>query len=224
MVCLVRSVYFDIYWSPKLHFFCLDLELYDVWVPFWAGGWHPTLLWWTTAGAPDSSYKDKSQKLFMMRVTGRCVFLPFPILMSLHKSTNLLMVLLHSLEVQQKTWAKTDWIWNTGGSNLCLLTCCLTFLFLLQVIEKQRLIEFAEALHSKLKYFDELENVRFECNLNKSLSLFWYIVFLLVEETHNKKHYWSNGTRFGTLFWYIATSSFPFKVIVVCWNLFQKSH
>ncbi|KAG6642298.1 hypothetical protein CIPAW_09G133000 [Carya illinoinensis] len=27
-------------------------------------------------------------------------------------------------------------------------------------MEKQRLIEFAEALRSRLKYFDELENVR----------------------------------------------------------------
>ena len=38
-------------------------------------------------------------------------------------------------------------------------------LFPLQVVEKQRLIEFAEAVHSKLHYFDELENVRFECYL-----------------------------------------------------------
>lgn len=29
------------------------------------------------------------------------------------------------------------------------------------LIEKQRLIEFADALRSKLNYFDELENVRF---------------------------------------------------------------
>ena len=32
---------------------------------------------------------------------------------------------------------------------------------LLQLVEKQRLIEFAEALRSRLNYFDELENVRF---------------------------------------------------------------
>lgn len=36
------------------------------------------------------------------------------------------------------------------------------FSYSFQVIEKQRLIEFAEALRSKLKYFDELENVRFD--------------------------------------------------------------
>lgn len=29
-------------------------------------------------------------------------------------------------------------------------------------MEKQRLIEFAEALRTKLNYFDELENVRFD--------------------------------------------------------------
>lgn len=39
----------------------------------------------------------------------------------------------------------------------------LTFVFLLQVQEKQRLIDFVEALRSKLNYFDELENVRFDC-------------------------------------------------------------
>jgi hypothetical protein len=31
----------------------------------------------------------------------------------------------------------------------------------IQLVEKQRLIEFAEALRSRLNYFDELENVRF---------------------------------------------------------------
>jgi hypothetical protein len=31
----------------------------------------------------------------------------------------------------------------------------------MQLVEKQRLIEFAEALRSRLNYFDELENVRF---------------------------------------------------------------
>lgn len=31
----------------------------------------------------------------------------------------------------------------------------------MQLLEKQRLIEFAEALRSRLNYFDELENVRF---------------------------------------------------------------
>lgn len=35
--------------------------------------------------------------------------------------------------------------------------------FGLQLIEKQRLIEFADALRSKLNYFDELENVRLRC-------------------------------------------------------------
>lgn len=34
-------------------------------------------------------------------------------------------------------------------------------LLLLQVMEKQRLIEFAESLRAKLNYFDELENVWF---------------------------------------------------------------
>lgn len=34
----------------------------------------------------------------------------------------------------------------------------------MQLVEKQRLIEFAEALRSKLNYFDELENVRFDCD------------------------------------------------------------
>lgn len=34
-------------------------------------------------------------------------------------------------------------------------------LMLLQVMEKQRLIEFAESLRAKLNYFDELENVWF---------------------------------------------------------------
>lgn len=38
-------------------------------------------------------------------------------------------------------------------------------LLTLQVMEKQRLIEFAESLRAKLNYFDELENVRFECYL-----------------------------------------------------------
>jgi conserved oligomeric Golgi complex subunit 3 len=31
----------------------------------------------------------------------------------------------------------------------------------MQLVEKKRLIEFAEALRSRLNYFDELENVRF---------------------------------------------------------------
>jgi len=35
------------------------------------------------------------------------------------------------------------------------------FLLMMQLVEKQRLIEFAEALRSRLNYFDELENVRF---------------------------------------------------------------
>lgn len=35
---------------------------------------------------------------------------------------------------------------------------------MLQVVEKQRLIEFAESLRAKLNYFDELENVWFEFN------------------------------------------------------------
>lgn len=43
-------------------------------------------------------------------------------------------------------------------------TCCF-LISPLQLIEKQRLIEFSEALRSKLNYFDELENVRFECYL-----------------------------------------------------------
>lgn len=33
---------------------------------------------------------------------------------------------------------------------------------ILQVVEKQRLIEFADSLRSKLNYFDELENVSHE--------------------------------------------------------------
>lgn len=41
--------------------------------------------------------------------------------------------------------------------GLTIFSC----LFLLQLIEKQKLIEFAEALRTKLNYFDELENVRF---------------------------------------------------------------
>lgn len=41
------------------------------------------------------------------------------------------------------------------------ITCYL--LFILQLMEKQKLIEFAESLRVKLNYFDELENVRFEC-------------------------------------------------------------
>lgn len=36
---------------------------------------------------------------------------------------------------------------------------CITSVSILQVIEKQRLIEFADSLRSKLNYFDELENV-----------------------------------------------------------------
>lgn len=32
-------------------------------------------------------------------------------------------------------------------------------------MEKQRLVEFADALRIKLEYFDELENVRFECHV-----------------------------------------------------------
>ena len=43
---------------------------------------------------------------------------------------------------------------------------CSLFLFVLQLQEKQRLIDFAEALRSKLNYFDELENVRFDCWLD----------------------------------------------------------
>ena len=43
--------------------------------------------------------------------------------------------------------------------GLSWLIDCLTSLFSLQVMEKQRLVEFAEALRSKLKYFDELENI-----------------------------------------------------------------
>lgn len=35
------------------------------------------------------------------------------------------------------------------------------FIMIMQLVEKQRLIEFAEALRSRLNYFDELENVRF---------------------------------------------------------------
>lgn len=38
-------------------------------------------------------------------------------------------------------------------------------LLLSQLVEKQRLIEFGEALRNKLNYFDELENVRFGCYL-----------------------------------------------------------
>lgn len=34
-------------------------------------------------------------------------------------------------------------------------------LMMVQLVEKQRLIEFAEALRSRLNYFDELENVSF---------------------------------------------------------------
>lgn len=30
---------------------------------------------------------------------------------------------------------------------------------MLQVVEKERLLQFADALHSKLQYFDELEHV-----------------------------------------------------------------
>ena len=44
-------------------------------------------------------------------------------------------------------------------SYICF--CCCDF-FLLQLMEEQRLLEFAEALRVKLKYFDELENVRFK--------------------------------------------------------------
>ncbi|XP_047261144.1 conserved oligomeric Golgi complex subunit 3-like [Capsicum annuum] len=33
------------------------------------------------------------------------------------------------------------------------------------LLEKQKLIEFAESLHNKLNYFDELENVRSNCHL-----------------------------------------------------------
>lgn len=50
------------------------------------------------------------------------------------------------------------WI-SSSAETMDLLTC----LLLLQVQEKQRLIDFAEALRSKLNYFDELENVRFDC-------------------------------------------------------------
>ncbi len=53
------------------------------------------------------------------------------------------------------------------------MICNFTFLFSLQVIEKQRLIEFADALRSKLNYFDELENVRFECYFTKSFGVSW---------------------------------------------------
>lgn len=51
-----------------------------------------------------------------------------------------------------------NWI-SSSAETMDLLIC----LFLLQVQEKQRLIDFAEALRSKLNYFDELENVRFDC-------------------------------------------------------------
>lgn len=44
--------------------------------------------------------------------------------------------------------------------------CCVAPILLLQLQEKQRLIDFAEALRSKLNYFDELENVRFDCWLD----------------------------------------------------------
>lgn len=57
-----------------------------------------------------------------------------------------------------------DSVWN--GLSFPIKTMNLKFFNLpSQLIEKQRLIEFADALRSKLKYFDELENVRFECNL-----------------------------------------------------------
>jgi len=59
---------------------------------------------------------------------------------------------------------------------------CSHFFFLLQLQEKQRLIDFADALRSKLNYFDELENVRFDCWLDwifswfnfASLPFFWF--------------------------------------------------
>ena len=50
------------------------------------------------------------------------------------------------------------------------MTDFLVLVFLLQLQEKQRLIDFAEALRSKLNYFDELENVRFDCWLYWSFS------------------------------------------------------
>ena len=52
------------------------------------------------------------------------------------------------------------------------------FLFPLQLVEKQRLVEFAEALRSKLNYFDELENVRFECYLGQGFGLLQIIYVL----------------------------------------------
>jgi hypothetical protein len=47
--------------------------------------------------------------------------------------------------------------------NFAILVPLLIFFFLMrmQLVEKQRLIEFAEALRSRLNYFDELENVRY---------------------------------------------------------------
>ena len=51
------------------------------------------------------------------------------------------------------------------------------FLMMVQLVEKQRLIEFAEALRSRLNYFDELENVRFgkcRCHITK-IFIFYFM-------------------------------------------------
>jgi hypothetical protein len=48
---------------------------------------------------------------------------------------------------------------------------------MMQLVEKQRLIEFAEALRSRLNYFDELENVRFgkhRCHITK-ICIFYFM-------------------------------------------------
>lgn len=48
---------------------------------------------------------------------------------------------------------------------------------MVQLVEKQRLIEFAEALRSRLNYFDELENVRFgkhRCHITK-IFIFYFM-------------------------------------------------
>lgn len=49
----------------------------------------------------------------------------------------------------------------------------------MQLVKKQKLIEFAEALRSKLNYEDELGNVMFDCYLAFLASSTWLKIQLL---------------------------------------------
>jgi len=73
---------------------------------------------------------------------------------------HILLDLLFGFEVENVWFYCFIMTWISSSAETMDLLICL---FLLQVQEKQRLIDFAEALRSKLNYFDELENVRFDC-------------------------------------------------------------